>query len=158
MSASNTGNFTAAKVTSTKFAFNAATGVLSVNGVATTTGLIETVTTSGTAPTSTQAYPSTTPIVYHTANNVNNWIANFTGPTSLSTGQSITYAVMATNSAVAYYITAIQVEGTTSGVTTKWASGAPSSGNPNSIDVYNFTIIKTGSSAYTVLASQSQFV
>jgi hypothetical protein len=157
MSTSTTGNFTAAKV-NTNLTFNGTTGILSVTGIATTTGLIETVTTSGTAPTATQAYPSSTAIVYHTANNINNWIANFTGPSNLSTGQSITFAVMATNSTTAYYITAVQVEGTTSGVTTKWASGAPSSGNPNSIDVYNFTVIKTGSGAYTVLASQSQFV
>jgi hypothetical protein len=163
MSTSTSGSLTTAKISSTKFAFNASTGLLSVTGLATTGSttvvtLIETATISGSAPTSTQAYASTSPIVYHTANNANNWIANFTGPSGLATGQSITYAVIATNSTTAYYITTVQVDGTVSGVTTRWANGAPSSGNPNSIDVYNFTIIKTGLGTYTVLASQSQFV
>jgi hypothetical protein len=143
---------------STTFTIGSGGNIVAAGSVTVGTGLIETATISGTAPTSTQAYASTAPIVYHTANNTNNWIANFTGPSGLTTGQSITFAVMSTNSTTAYYITAVQVEGTTSGVTTRWASGAPSSGNPNSIDVYNFTVIKTGSSTYTVLASQSQFV
>jgi hypothetical protein len=143
---------------STTFTIGSTGNIVAAGSVTVGTGLIETTTVSGSAPTSTQAYASTAPIVYHTANNTNNWTANFTGPSGLSSGQSITYAVIATNSTVAYYISSVQVEGTTSGVTTKWANGAPSSGNPNSLDVYNFTVIKTGSGVYTVLASQSQFV
>ena len=56
----------------------------------------------------------------------------------------------------AYYLNAIQIDG--SAVTPEWQGGtAPSAGNANSIDVYSFTIFKTGSAAYTVLASQVQF-
>jgi hypothetical protein len=63
---------------------------------------------------------------------------------------------MVTNGATARYNTAVQVDG--SSVTPKWQGGtAPSSGNANSIDVYNYVIIKTGSAAFTVLASQTKF-
>jgi hypothetical protein len=56
----------------------------------------------------------------------------------------------------AYYPTAFQVDGTS--VTPKWQGGiAPSAGSANSIDSYTFTIIKTASATYTVLASQVKF-
>jgi hypothetical protein len=43
-------------------------------------------------------------------------------------------------------------------VTPEWQGGAaPTAGNVNSIDVYSYTIIKTGSATFTVLASQTQF-
>jgi hypothetical protein len=43
-------------------------------------------------------------------------------------------------------------------VTPKWQSGAtPTAGNINSIDVYTYAIIKTGSAAFTILATQSKF-
>jgi hypothetical protein len=65
---------------------------------------------------------------------------------------------MATQGATAYYNSSVQVDGTTSGVTTKWQGGfVPTAGNANSIDVYTYTIIKTGSGTFTVLGSQSKF-
>ena len=57
-----------------------------------------------------------------------------------------------------YYNSSVQVDGTTSGVTTKWQGGtAPTSGNASSVDTYNYVIIKTASATYTVLASQTKF-
>ena len=74
----------------------------------------------------------------------------------MDTGQSLTVVFMNTNGATAYYHTGFQVDGVA--VTPKWQGGtAPTSGNANSIDVYSYTIIKTGSAAYTVLASQVKF-
>jgi hypothetical protein len=103
-------------------------------------------------------------VVYFTANAANNWAFNFIGNSGvtlnsvLSTGQSITVAALVTNGGTAYYNTSVQVDGTTSGVTTKWQGGtAPTSGNANSIDVYTYTIIKTASATYTVFASQTKF-
>ena len=65
---------------------------------------------------------------------------------------------MAKQGGTAYYCTSVEIDGTTSQVTTEWQGGsAPSSGNANSIDVYTFTIIKTASATYTVLAAQTQF-
>jgi hypothetical protein len=64
---------------------------------------------------------------------------------------------MNTNGTTAYYPTAITVDGAS--VTPKWQGGStPSSGNTSAIDVYTYTIIKTGSAAFTVLASQTKFV
>jgi hypothetical protein len=61
-----------------------------------------------------------------------------------------------TNGATAYYNSAVQVDG--SSVTPKWQGGsAPTIGNASSIDSYTYVIIKTGSAAFTVLASQTKF-
>jgi len=69
----------------------------------------------------------------------------------MATGQSMSVVFLNTNGSTAYYPNAFQVDGTS--VTPKWSSGtAPSSGNASSIDAYTFTIIKTGSAAFTVLA------
>ena len=75
----------------------------------------------------------------------------------MSTGQSLTMAFLVTQGATAYYNNTVQVDGTTVGVTTKWQGGAPTSGNASGIDVYTYTIIKTGSATFTVLASVVQF-
>ena len=71
----------------------------------------------------------------------------------MSTGQAITFSLLITNT-TAYYANAYQVDGTTSGVTVKWSGGtAPSAGNASAVDIYSFTILKTGSAAFTVLAA-----
>jgi hypothetical protein len=71
----------------------------------------------------------------------------------MTTGQAITFSLLITNT-TAYYANAYQVDGTTSGVTVKWSGGtAPSAGNASAIDIYQFTILKTGSAAWTVFAA-----
>ncbi len=99
---------------------------------------------------------------YLTATASANWTYNFRGDGSnsldslMSTNESVTVVHAVTNGGTAYYPTAFQVDG--SSVTPKWSGGAaPTSGNANSIDAYLFTIIKTGSAAFTVLAQQVQF-
>ena len=55
-----------------------------------------------------------------------------------------------------HYNNAVQIDG--SSVTPEYQGGsAPSAGNASSLDVYSYTIIKTGDAAFTVLASQTQF-
>ena len=74
----------------------------------------------------------------------------------MSTGQSITVAFMVTQGSTAYYNNGWQIDGTS--VTPKWQGGtAPTSGNASGIDVYTYTITKTASATYTVLASLTQF-
>ena len=82
----------------------------------------------------------------------------------MSVGDAMTVVFMATNSTTAYYAgqspqsNAVVIDGSASGVTVKWQGGtAPSSGNASAIDVYTFTVIKTGSAAFTILASQTKF-
>ena len=76
----------------------------------------------------------------------------------MTTGDSITVALLSTQGGTAYYNTAVQIDGSTSGVTTEWQGGtAPAAGNASSIDVYVYNIIKTASATFTVLASQTKF-
>jgi hypothetical protein len=125
----------------------------------------EVATVSATAATGTINYDITTQsVLFYTSNASANWTVNFRASsgtslnTALSTGQSVTVAFLVTQGSTAYYNSAVQVDGTTSGVTTRWQGGtAPSSGNASGIDVYSYTIIKTGSATFTVLAAQTQF-
>lgn len=125
----------------------------------------ETVTVSATAATGTINFDVTTQsVLYYTTNASANWTVNIrassgtTLNTALSTGQSVTVAFMVTQGATARYNTTVQVDGTTAGVTTKWQGAAPTTGNANSVDVYTYTVIKTGASAFTVFAAQTRFV
>jgi hypothetical protein len=127
--------------------------------------IVEPITVSATAATGTiPIYPSTQSVVYYTTNASANWTANLTWSagttmnTALSTGQAVTVVFMATNGSTAYYNSVVQVDGSTSGVTTKWQGGAAiSAGNVNSVDVYTYTVVKTGSGTFTVFASQVRY-
>ena len=127
------------------------------------TDAAEVVTISATAATGTINFDVTTQaVLYYTTNASANWTVNVRGSsgtslnTLMSTGQSVTVVFMVTQGSTAYYNSAFQVDG--SSVTPKWQGGtAPTSGNASGIDVYSYTIIKTGSAAFTVLASQTQF-
>jgi hypothetical protein len=101
---------------------------------------------------------------YITASATSNWTTNVRGDGSttlnsiMTTGDAITVAFLSTQGSTAYYNTAVQIDGTTSGVTTEWQGGtAPTAGNASGIDVYVYNIIKTASATFTVLASQTKF-
>jgi hypothetical protein len=136
-----------------------------VSGVVQTTlaAALEKVTISATAATGTINYDlSTQSVLYYTSNATGNWTLNIRGNSSttlnsmMATGQSMTLAFLATQGSTAYYNSAVTIDG--SSVTPKWFGGsAPSAGNANGIDVYTYTIIKTGSAAYVVIASLSRF-
>ena len=138
-------------------------GALTVGGAATFNAIKETTTVSATAATGTINFDcSTQPILYYTTNASGNWTLNLRGTSSvsldtlMSTGQTLTVTFMVTQGATAYYNSAVTIDG--SSVTPKWQSGAaPTAGNVSSIDVYTYAIIKTGSAAFTVLATQSKF-
>lgn len=123
----------------------------------------ERVTISATAATGTINFDALSQsVLYYTSNSSANWTLNVRGNSSLSlnslmsTGQSLTIAFLATNGATAYYQSATQIDG--SSVTPKWQNGgAPTAGYASSIDVYTYTIIKTASATFTVLASQTKF-
>jgi len=107
---------------------------------------------------------ATDSVTYYTANASANFTINLRGNASLTmnnalqTGESVTSVFLNTNGTVAYYPTAFQVDGGTAGVSVKHQGGAaPTAGNASSIDSYSFTVIKTAGSAFTVLASQTQF-
>jgi hypothetical protein len=125
---------------------------------------LEKVTIAATAATGTINYDVTTQSVqYYTSNASANWTVNLrassgtTLDTAMSTGESVTAVFMVTQGATAYYNNVIQVDGTAVGVTTKWQTIAPAAGNINSIDIYTYTVIKTGAATFTVLASVVPF-
>lgn len=105
---------------------------------------------------------NTQAVMFFTANQTTDRTINFRGDSSttlndtLAIGESATFAVAATQGSTPYYLDTYQIDGT--GVTPKWQGGeAPTEGNASGIDVYTFTIIKTASATYTVLAGVSQF-
>lgn len=118
------------------------------------------------AATGTIAFNVNTAVVwYYTTSASANWTVNIRGDASntlaslMAVGESLTCAFLVTQGATAYYNSAVQIDGTVTGVTTKWQGGvAPTFGNASSIDVYTYTIIKTAATpTYTVFASQTQF-
>jgi hypothetical protein len=101
-------------------------------------------------------------IWYYTSNATANHTLNFRYNSStslndsLATGDAITFVWMNTNGVTPYYPSAITVDG--SSVTPKFQNGtAFSAGNASSIDIYTYTVLKTGNAAFTVFAGQTKF-
>jgi len=128
-----------------------------------TPNIAEVNTVSATAASGTIQYDVTTQsVLYYTSNASANWTVNFRGSsgtslnTVMQTGESISVTFLATQGATAYYNSAVTIDGNS--VTPKWQGGtAPTSGNASSIDSYSYVILKTGSAAFTVLASVTKF-
>lgn len=176
-SGSNRWNFYADGTAANYFAGNVGIGTttttaaqLTIAGNSSTSALkipnIEEVATiSATAATGTINYDITTQsVLFYTSNASANWTVNFRGSsgtslnTLMATGESMSVTFLVTQGATAYYNSVVQVDGTTSGVTTRWQGGtAPTSGNASSLDSYTYVIIKTGSATFTVLAAQTRF-
>ena len=144
------------------------TAMLQVTGSANTEAfktpnVSEPATISATAATGTIQYDiCTQSVLYYTSNAAANWTVNFRGSstTSLNTIMAVndvmTVAFLVTQGATPYYNNAVTVDG--SSVTPKYQGGtAWTAGNASGIDVYTYTIIKTASATFTVLASQTQF-
>ena len=111
--------------------------------------------------TGTLVIPATTSISYYTVNSTGNFVINVTGLSSLSSlayGESITIVVLVTNGTTGYYMTGLQVDG--SSVTPKYQGGAPSSGTANGVDRYSITIMKdySGSYFYRAFVAKSSYV
>ena len=123
----------------------------------------EVATVSATAATGTINYDVTTQsVLYYTTNASANWTVNFRASsgtslnTAMATGQSITVAFLVTQGSTAYYNNAVTIDGNS--VTPKYQGGtAWSAGNASAVDAYVYTIVKTGSAAFTVFASQTKF-
>ena len=127
---------------------------------------LEKITVDATAATGTINYDALTQaIVYYTTDASGNWTLNIRGDGSnslnsiMADGESLTVVFMATIGTTEYRNTAVQIDSnTTATVTTKWQGGAaPGSGNPSSVDVYAYVVVKTGDDVFTVFASQTQF-
>ena len=145
------------------FANTLALGVSNTLMELTLSAAAETVTIAATAATGTVNFDvSTQSILYYTSNASANWTLNIRGSSSvtlnsiMSTGQSVTVTHLVTQGSTAYYNSALTIDG--SSVTPKWSGGsAPAAGNVNGVDVYSYTMIKTGSGSFTVFASHTRF-
>jgi hypothetical protein len=123
----------------------------------------EVVTVSATAATGTINFDVTTQsVLYYTTNASANWTVNFRASsgtslnTAMATGQSVTVTFLVQQGTTAYFNNVVQVDG--SAVTPKYQGGtAWSAGNASSIDAYTYTIVKTGSAAFTIFAAQTRF-
>ena len=97
-------------------------------------------------------------VILFTGNESGTNTINFTGVhAALTSGQNVSFTVILTpnNSG---YINAVQVDG--QAITPQWSGGsAPSGGGSSGRDVYNFTILKTGSgtSDYVILGALTNF-
>jgi hypothetical protein len=126
-------------------------------------GILEPTTVTAAAPAATvNFYAQVQAVQYFTVAATANFTLNFAGNSALtlnnlmSVGQSLSLSVIVTNGTTAYYPNVIQIDGVA--VTPKWQGGtAPIAGDASALDVYNFVIIKTAASTYTVLGAQSQF-
>jgi hypothetical protein len=138
-------------------------GRATFNGQGKIQSVAEKVTTEATAATGTVNYDVLTQAVWNFTTDASaNWTLNIRGDGSnsldsiMDTGESITVAHIVKQGGTAYYNSAVQVDG--SSITPEWQGGeAPTGGNINSLDVYSYTIIKTGSATFTALASLTQF-
>jgi hypothetical protein len=123
----------------------------------------EAATVSATAATGTINFDVTTQsVLYYTTDATGDWTLNVRASSgtslnsALSNGESVTIAFLTTQGPATYYQTGLTIDG--SAVTPKWQGGtAPTTGNPNSVDIYVLTIIKTASATFSVFASQTRF-
>lgn len=128
-----------------------------------TKNIQETATISATAATGTVNVDVLTSAVwYYTSNASANWTFNFRGNSTttldsvMSTGQSLTVAFLVQLGSTGYYASAITIDGVAN--TPVWQGGsAPSSGSPNNLDAYVYTIIKTSSATFKVLAQRISY-
>ena len=104
----------------------------------------------------------TSAVWYYTSDATGNHTLNFryNSSTSLdskmSVGETVTFVWINTNGATPYYPSAITIDG--GAVTPKYSGGtAYSAGNASSIDMYQFSILKTASATFTVFAAQVKY-
>jgi hypothetical protein len=127
------------------------------------TNAAEVTNVSATAATGTiNYYIASQSVLYYTTAASSTWTPNISfSPTSaldsaMSTGQTISIVFLVTQGTTPYYSSLFSIDNTS--ITPKWQGGSsPSSGTSSGVDAYTYTIIKTGSAAYTVFASVTSF-
>jgi len=134
-----------------------------INGTTTLCDVIEKINVSATGMGSTLNFDILSqPILYLTSPATADCTLNFRANSSLGidaylrTGQAVTVSLLVTFTTAGYKINTVQVDSVSQIV--KWAGAAvPSIAATFSVDLYTFTIIKTGTAAYTVFGSQQRY-
>jgi hypothetical protein len=100
-------------------------------------------------------------VTYLSANSTANSTLNIRGNSTITlntlmpTNRTLSVAVLVKNGATPYAINFVQLDG--ANTTINWSGGTAPTPNANAIDIYSFTILKTGSSAYTLLGAKQNF-
>lgn len=104
----------------------------------------------------------TSTVWYYTSNASANHTLNFrynsstTLNSKMSIGESVTFIWINTNGSTPYYPSAITIDG--SSITPKFSGGtAYTAGNASSVDMYQYSIIKTADATFTVFAAQVKY-
>ena len=157
------GNYANANVAAYLPVYSGSINSLTMTGVQYTRGVIEQTKIVAGAPGTTENIDlMANAVTYWTSNTTANVTVNLRGNSTTSldsimtVGQSTSIALLLTNGTTGYMPNIFQIDGST--VTTKWLDNTmPSAGSANSLDIWNFNVIKTASATFTVLASQSKF-
>jgi hypothetical protein len=165
MSDISSGGISTARVASTKLTFNPSSGTLGTNSLDITGGpVFEKVNiVAGTANGTANIDVRTSNVWLFTTNSTATWTHNIRADAStslnsiMSTGESIVVSVISKQNSTSFYSNNITIDG--AAVTEFWQGGStPSAGlSATGYDVYTWTIIKTASSTFTVIAAQTQF-
>lgn len=158
----NSGNVGLSIDTTGNVSLGAITGI-TMTSYSSVKSLFETASIIAAAPTATVNLDMISQAVYYyTSNATTNITINIRGNNAttlnsiVNVGQSASVTFMMTVGATGYYPTTIQVDGVTQ--TVKWALGlGPSSGNPNGVDIYSFSCVKTATATWTVFGSQTRY-
>ena len=114
------------------------------NGTMIENGIVDT-----TARTGTQAVNLDNGMVHYfttteTTTSTPNIISSVGIDTTMSTGDTMAVTII-TTAAAAGYSARVSIDGLLTGITTSWVGGSePSAGGSSGVDIYNYTIIKTG--------------
>lgn len=157
------GLYSNANVASYLPVYSGSVNSLTMTGVQYTRGVIEQTNVVAAAPGTTENIDlMSNAVSYWTSNTTSNVTVNLRGNSTttldslMSVGQSTSIALVLKNGSTGYMPNIFQIDGST--VAAKWLDGTmPSAGSANSLDIWNFNIIKTASATFTVLASQSKF-
>lgn len=123
---------------------------------------LEKETITAAAPSATQAFDFLTQAIqWFTTNPTANWTLNVRGDGSnslnslMAVGECATLTVKSTMGATPYYASGFQIDG--GAVTPKWIGGtAPTSGDASCINIYTYSITKTATATFTVIASKAK--
>lgn len=165
LSDTQNGGISTAKVSSTKLTFNPSTGTLGTPSLDLTGGPVteKVNVVAGTANGTANIDVKTANVWLFTTNSSATWTHNIRGNASttlnsvMSVGESIVVSVISKQNSTSNYASNITIDG--AAVTEYWQGGsAPSAGlSATGYDVYTWTIIKTASGTYTVIAAQTEF-
>lgn len=91
------------------------------------------------------------------SNATNNILPNFVGLGPYDIGSTFYFNIFVTNGVKAYVIESARIDYTNANVTMRWVGGSTPAGVANAVDCYNFQIIKTDTSSYTIFGAKAQF-